>query len=149
MNTRKKTGWQRHGLSIVTSGILLLWIVLYLHANPETHWGAFFGNAIADWTGMLVMIVATKYLHEVGSAESKKVKRPAFVPKSVHEFMHEHSLMIFIVITGAGWITLFAKMHPNAKWGQVVGNIVSEWTQVLGVVVLTKGLIEVGSKESK
>jgi hypothetical protein len=29
-----------------------------------------------------------------------------------------------------------------------VGNIVSEWTQSLGVVLLTKKLIEEGSKES-
>jgi hypothetical protein len=40
-------------------------------------------------------------------------------------------------------------MNPDAKWGQVVGNIVSEWTQILGLVVLTKKLIERGSKESK
>jgi hypothetical protein len=149
MSGKKRTFWQRHGLSIVTSCVLLLWTLLYLWADPEKHWGAFFGNAIADWTGMLVMILATKYLHEVGSAESKSVKRPAFVPKSVHEFLHEHSLVIFIVMTGAVWITMFAKMQPSSKWGQVVGNIVSEWTQVLGVVVLTKGLVEVGSKESK
>jgi hypothetical protein len=30
----------------------------------------------------------------------------------------------------------------------VVGNIVSEWTQILGVVLLTKYLVERGSKES-
>jgi hypothetical protein len=29
-----------------------------------------------------------------------------------------------------------------------VGNIVSEWTQILGLVLLTKKLIEAGSKES-
>jgi|SRR6185312_2005801 len=149
MSGKKRTFWQRHGLSIVTSCILLLWTLLYLWADPEKHWGAFFGNAIADWTGMLVMILATKYLHEVGSVESKSVKRSVFVPKSVHEFLHEHSLVIFIIMTGAVWIVLFAKMQTSSKWGQVVGNIVSEWTQVLGVVVLTKGLVEVGSKESK
>jgi hypothetical protein len=38
-------------------------------------------------------------------------------------------------------------MNPDSKWGQVVGNIVSEWTQVLGLVLMTKRLIEVGSKE--
>jgi hypothetical protein len=40
-------------------------------------------------------------------------------------------------------------MNPDAKWGQAVGNIVSEWTQILGLVVLTKRLIERGSKESR
>jgi hypothetical protein len=150
MAGKKRTLWQRHGLSIVTAGILLLWIALYLTADPQKHWGSFFGNAIADWTGMLVMVLATKYLREIGSAESKKIEPPApFIPRSVHEFLHEHSLVIFILVTGAGWIALFMKMKPDAKWGQVVGNIVSEWTQVLGVVVLTKGLVEVGSKESK
>ena len=149
MASKQRTTWQRHGLSIVTAGILLLWLALYCTADPEKHWGAFFGNAIADWTGMLVMILATKYLREIGSAESRKVNKPAWLPASFHEFCHEHSLVIFIVITGAGWVIAFMKMSPNAKWGQVVGNIVSEWTQVLGVVVLTKGLIEVGSKESK
>jgi hypothetical protein len=39
-------------------------------------------------------------------------------------------------------------MDPNAKWGSVVGNIVSEWTQIFGLVILTKRLIEPKSKES-
>jgi hypothetical protein len=37
-------------------------------------------------------------------------------------------------------------MDPNGKWGQVLGNIVSEWTQILGLVLMTKRLIEIGSK---
>ena len=67
---------------------------------------------------------------------------------SVAEFLREHSLTIFLVITGIGWIVAFAAMDPASKWGQVVGNIVSEWTQILGLVLLTKRLIEVGSKEN-
>ena len=51
--------------------------------------------------------------------------------------------------TGAGWILLFKSMDANGKWGQVVGNIVSEWTQIIGLVLLTKRLLERGSKESK
>ena len=39
-------------------------------------------------------------------------------------------------------------MDSESKWGQVVGNIVSEWTQVLGLVLMTKRLIESRSKES-
>jgi hypothetical protein len=37
-------------------------------------------------------------------------------------------------------------MDSEAKWGQVVGNIVSEWTQIFGLVLLTKRLIEPHSK---
>jgi hypothetical protein len=40
-------------------------------------------------------------------------------------------------------------MDPNAKWGQVIGNIVSEWTQIFGLVLLTKRMIEHHSKESR
>jgi hypothetical protein len=39
-------------------------------------------------------------------------------------------------------------MNSQSKWGQVVGNIVSEWLQMGGLVFLTKRLIERGSKES-
>jgi hypothetical protein len=38
-------------------------------------------------------------------------------------------------------------MDSESKWGQVVGNIVSEWTQILGLVLMTKRLMEAGSKE--
>jgi len=150
MATKEKSFWKRHGLSITVASVILLLFGLYLGADPNAHWGAFFGNAIADWTGLLVTILATKYLREIGSAESKKVEPPApLIPRPLHQFLHEHSLVIFLLITGVGWVIAFMRMSPNAKWGQVVGNIVSEWTQVLGIVVLTKGLVEVGSKESE
>jgi hypothetical protein len=125
--------------------IVILWIVLYRHSNPSSHIGSFFGNAIADWTGVFVTIVMTKFLYEKGSAESKQPK--GVLPSAVLEFLREHSLTIFLVITGIAWIVLFAGMDPDSKWGQVVGNIVSEWTQILGLVLMTKKLIEVGSKE--
>jgi hypothetical protein len=69
------------------------------------------------------------------------------LPSAILEFLREHSLTIFLVITGIGWVVAFRAMDPNSKWGQVVGNIVSEWTQILGLVLMTKRLIEVGSKE--
>ena len=125
--------------------IVILWILLYRHSNPSSHIGSFFGNAIADWTGVFVTIVMTKFLYEKGSAESKQPK--GILPSAVMEFLREHSLTIFLVITGIAWIVLFAGMDPDSKWGQVVGNIVSEWTQILGLVLMTKKLIEVGSKE--
>ena len=125
--------------------MVILWILLYRHSNPSSHIGSFFGNAIADWTGVFVTIVMTKFLYEKGSAESKQPK--GILPSAVMEFLREHSLTIFLVITGIAWIVAFAGMDPDSKWGQVVGNIVSEWTQILGLVLMTKQLIEVGSKE--
>jgi hypothetical protein len=136
---------RKHSLSLSALGVVLLLIVLYSRSNPSTHWGSFFGNAIADWSGVLVTVVMTKHLYEKGSAESKKPKGKE--PSAVVEFLREHSLTIFLLITGAAWVLTFKSMDPSSKWGQVVGNIVSEWTQILGLVLMTKRLIEVGSKE--
>lgn len=144
---RRSSFWHRHSLTLVSSTILLLWIVLYTRASPQTHLGSFFGNAIADWSGMVMMVLGTKYLYEKGSAESKQPR--GILPRKWEEFLYEHSLSIFLIVTGAGWVVLFARMDAQGKWGQVVGNIVSEWTQVLGVVLMTKRLLERGSKESR
>jgi hypothetical protein len=135
---------RRHSLSLAAGTIVLLLIALYSASNPSTHVGSFFGNAIADWTGVFVTVVLTKYLYEKGSRESKQPKGRE--PSAVLEFLREHSLTIVLVITGIAWVLAFRAMDPNSKWGQVVGNIVSEWTQVLGLVLMTKRLMEVGSK---
>ena len=87
----------------------------------------------------------TKYLYEKGSRESKQPK--GVLASAALEFLREHSLTIFLLITGLGWVAAFRAMDPGGKWGQVVGNIVSEWTQIFGLVLLTKKMIEVGSKE--
>ncbi|HZS26758.1 MAG TPA: hypothetical protein VFB76_05980 [Candidatus Angelobacter sp.] len=144
---KNRTFFQRHGLTIITSTVLVLWIVLYSVSDEKRHLGSFFGNAIADWTGVVVMLLGTKYLYERGSQESKQPRHKWH--NRLREILHEHSLTIFLVITGVGWVLLFAHSDSESKWGQVVGNIVSEWTQILGVVLLTKKLVEVGSKESK
>lgn len=144
---RRRSWWQRHSLTLVAGAILLLWIALYTKSSPETHWGSFFGNAIADWTGLVVMVVITKFLYEKGSAESKQPR--GMLPNRVGEVLREHSLSLFLVATGAVWVMLFARMDAQGRWGQVVGNIVSEWTQILGLVLLTKRLVETGSKDSK
>ena len=136
----------RHSLSLAAIGFLALWVVLYVLSDPDTHLGSFFGNAIADWTGMVVMVFATKHLYEKGSSESKEPPKE-FLPRTL-EHIHEHSLTIFLLATGAVWVAAFAKMNPQGRWGEVVGNIVSEWTQILGLVLLTKKLIEKQSKES-
>ncbi|HEY4676256.1 MAG TPA: hypothetical protein VIJ01_03800 [Candidatus Angelobacter sp.] len=138
--------FERHGLTIVTSCILLAWIVLYSVSDEKKHIGSFFGNAIADWSGVVVMILATKHLYERGSSESKQPRKKS--ARRLLEILREHSLTVFLLVTGIGWVLLYAHSDSESKWGQVVGNIVSEWTQILGLVLLTKKLIEAGSKES-
>lgn len=142
---RSQSFLRKHSLSLAALGVVIFLIVLYRVSDPATHVGSFFGNAIADWTGVFVTIVMTKFLYEKGSAESKQPK--GMLPSKVLELLREHSLTIFLVITGIGWVVAFGAMDPESRWGQVVGNIVSEWTQILGLVLLTKHLIEVGSKE--
>jgi hypothetical protein len=144
--TKNQTFFERHGLTLVTGCILLAWIVLYSVSDERRHIGSFFGNAIADWTGVVVMILATKHLYERGSSESKQPKRK--LPSRLLEIIREHSLTVFLLVTGIGWVLLYSHSDSESKWGQVVGNIVSEWTQILGLVLLTKKLIEAGSKES-
>jgi hypothetical protein len=136
---------RKHSLSLTALGVVVLLIALYCGSNPSTHLGSFFGNAIADWTGVFVTILMTKHLYEKGSSESKQPKGK--LPSAVMEFLREHSLTVFLLITGVAWVVAFRAMNPGSKWGQVVGNIVSEWTQILGLVLMTKRLIEVGSKE--
>jgi hypothetical protein len=136
----------RHSLGVASVLILILWIILYSVSDPRTHVGSFFGNAIADWAGVVVTVLATKYMYEKGSAESRRPNDKGL--NAVRKLLHDHSLTIFLVITGVGWAVLYARMNSEAKWGQVVGNIVSEWTQIFGLVLLTKRLIESHSKES-
>src|SRR5581483_10180846 len=143
---RRRPWWQKHSLTLVAGAILVLWILLYAKSSPVTHAGSFFGNAIADWSGLVVMALATAHLYEKGSAESKQPRHT--LRNRIEEKLRDHSLTIFLVITGALWLALFVRMDAQGKWGQVVGNIVSEWTQILGVVLLTKRLIERGSKDS-
>jgi hypothetical protein len=137
--------WHKHSLGIVALLIVATWTVAYYFSNPSTHFGSFFGNAIADWSGVVVTVYGTKWLFEKNSRESRQCPRTDLGP--ILTKLRDHSLSIFLLVTGIAWVVLFAKMDPNAKWGQVVGNIVSEWTQALGMVVLTKRLIEWKSKE--
>jgi hypothetical protein len=144
---RKKRNFvHRHSLSLAVAIVLVSLVILYSVSDRKTHVGSFFGNAIADWSGVLVIILATKGLYEKGSAESKE---PPPVLRPFPKFVQEHSLTIFLLITGTGWVLLYSRLDSEAKWGEVVGNIVSEWTQIIGTVWLTKKLIEVHSKESR
>lgn len=138
--------WKRHSLSLTAAGILAIWLVLYVKSDPKTHAGSFLGNAIADWTGVVITILATKWFFEKGSRESRKPKR--IYKNRFRELLHEHSLTIFLVLTWLLWLALYFRVDPNSTWGTVVSNLVSEWSQQIGLVLLTKKLIETGSKES-
>jgi hypothetical protein len=147
-NSGRKRGFlAQHSLSIACVAVLILWIVLYTVSDPKTHWGSFFGNAIADWSGVVVTLFATKYLYEQGSAESRKP--PMNLRGPVWEAITDHSLTIFLLLTGVCWVVVYKHADPDSKWGQVAGNIVSEWTQILALVILTKHLIEAHSRESE
>jgi hypothetical protein len=144
---RPHRSWlHEHSLSVVIGLILLMWLVLYWHADPATHLGAFYGNAAADWLGSLVIVVATKFWFEKGSPESRV---PSVLRGRGPKVLHEHSLTVVLVLTWIGWIWWYMRVDPNGKTGQVVGNIVSEWSQILSLVWFTKYLVERGSKESR
>jgi hypothetical protein len=142
---RRRGFGRRHGLSLTVGGVIVVLILLYRGADPGTHLGGFYGNAIADWLGTLIIVIATKYLYEIGSAESRKPHPGSRSPLAC--FCIDHSLTIALIVTGIGWAVAYARMDPQGKYGQVVGNIVSEWTQILGLVLMTKYLGEFGSKE--
>lgn len=137
-------GLQAHSLSLAAVAILGTWAILYARSNPGTRWGDFFGNSVADWSGTLFLVIGTKYLYEVGSAESRIVPR-----RLRRHFLSRHSLIILLIITGAIWLAVYRSQDPASKWGQVVGNILSEWVQMIGIVFLTKRLVERGSMESR
>lgn len=146
MRTKSKSFFHEHSLSIVAAAILLVWIVLAARTDPDSHAGAFFGNAAADWMGVVLMMIGTKFLYERGSKESKPVRGHG---RRLRRLFVEHSLTIVLVLTGLGWLFLYASLDPKSRWGEIVGNVLSEWCQVIGLVLLTKKLLERGSEESK
>jgi hypothetical protein len=143
-----RNSFHRHTLSLTASAILVLWLVLYSLWDPNTHLGSFFGNAIADWSGVVVMVLATKYMYEKGSSESR-TPPPDDPAHRALDFIRDHSLTLFLAVTLLAWIALYLHSGVNTKWGQVVGNVVSEWVQSIGMVLMTKKLMEYRSKESR
>ena len=141
------SGLKKHSLGLAVGSIVALWFVLYERGDPSTHRGAFYGNALADWLGSLMIVITTKYLYELGSAESRQPH--SRTRNHLTRFAIDHSLTIVLVVTGVAWGALYSALDPQGKVGQVVGNIASEWTQLLGLVIMTKYLREIGSKESK
>ena len=118
--SRRKGFLAQHSLSIACVGVLILWVVLFFSADPRTHWGSFFGNAIADSSGVVVTVSATKYLYERGSAESRKP--PLDLRGPVWEAITDGSLTLFLLITGACWVAVYKHAEPDSKWGQVAGK---------------------------
>jgi len=45
---------------------------------------------------------------------------------------------VFLVSMWFVWIAIFRRMDPSSRSGQVIGNIVSEWTQILGLMWMTQ-----------
>jgi hypothetical protein len=143
---------REHALGLASIAITAAWIVLYSVSDDSKHLGSFFGNAVADWLGVVVTVFATKYLYELGSSESRQPPRNPPLQRllrPIWTFLVDHSLSIFLLLTGAAWVALYVSVDSESKWGQVVGNIVSEWTQIFGLVLLTKKLMEKRSKESE
>jgi hypothetical protein len=137
---------REHSLSLVLLLILAFLIVMYRLSDPSTRLGTFYGNAIADWLGVPVFVVATKYFFEVGSGESKP---PApHLRVRIGRFLVKHSLTLVLMVTGGAWVAVYARSDADSKAGQVIGNIVSDWTQVLGLVIITEYARERGSKEA-
>jgi hypothetical protein len=143
---RRRSVLRRHSLSLTLAVFVVFFLMAYSRADPATRWGAFFGNSIADWLGSLVIVVATKFWFETGSAESRVMPK---LHRHVPDWLEGHSLTIVVLVTWVGWIWWFAHIDPNGKTGQVVGNIVSEWGQMLSLIWFTKFLYERGSKESR
>jgi len=120
-------------------------LALYWRSDPATHLGSFYGNSAAGWLGSLVTVVATKFWFERGSPESRV---PSVLRGKGPKVLHEHSLTVVLVLTWIAWIVWYVRIDPNGKTGQVVGNIVSEWSQILSLVWFTEYLIEPSSKQS-
>jgi hypothetical protein len=136
---------REHSLSLTLAGILVFLFLMYRRSDPSTHVGAFFGNALADWLAVFMFVLATKYFFETGSGESRRPARHLHM-RIVH-LLIDHSLTIALALTGAVWVVVYSRSDVDSRWGQVIGNIVSAWAQVLGLVIITKYAREIGSKE--
>ena len=90
-------------------------------------------------------MIATKHLYEIGSAESRQPSR--YFRSRLLESVGDHSLTIFLSLTAAGWVIVFAKMHSEGKWGQVSKHRVRV-DAALRAYSYKKKLIEDTSKES-
>ena len=128
MRKKKSQSFLReHSLSLTLTLILVFLFVMYSRSDPATHLGSFFGNAIADWLGVLVFVIVSKYCYEIGSGESKKPAR--HFHERVARLLIDHSLTIALALTGAAWVVVYLRSDVSSRWGQVIGHIVSAWAQ--------------------
>jgi hypothetical protein len=114
---------QEHALGLAAIAITATWIVLYSVSDDSKHLGSFFGNAIADWLGVVVTVFATKYLYELGSSESRQPPHKMLRP--IWAFLVDHSLSIFLLLTGAAWVALYVSVDSKSKWGQARSSATS------------------------
>jgi hypothetical protein len=113
--SKKKRFLHQHALSIASAAILLAWIGLYSVSDPRTHLGSFFGNAIADWSGVVVMVLATKHLYEQGSAESRRL--PKSMPlRPALEFLRCHWLP---ACAGSVYTSMWIRNPNGGKWSGI------------------------------
>jgi len=136
---------KHHSLSLAAGGIILLWVFLYSRSSPATHLGSFFGNAIADWLGVLVAVIATKYFYEIGSAESRQPRGQ--LPTRFREVVRDHSLTIYWrspespgrALCRSGLESNGSGAGKQSVWGETTSR----------PVLMTKRLFELRSKESR
>src|SRR2546423_9923091 len=88
------TFWRNHSLSVVSLGLLTLFIIAYAGSDPGTHLGAFFGNAVADWSGSVILILGTKFLLEAGSCENRPARKS--LKNSFLKFFNHHSPLLVL-----------------------------------------------------
>lgn len=147
MNDSMKNFWHEHSLSILAIAILSTWIIASQFVDDQSHWGAFFNNAIADWSGVVAVVLATKYLYEKNSSESNEPPPEPPEKPRWKQLLIEHSLSLFFGITSLGILIVYINLDTQSKAGEITGNILSEWIQTIGLILLTKKFVEIRSKE--
>ena len=114
---------REHSLSLTALGVVVLLIALYCRSNPSTHLGSFFGNALADWTGVFVTILMTKHLYEKGFERKQAAEGQTAV--------------------GGNGISVRALAHrvPSDYWHRLGGGIPGHSSTISPAAVLTQKLM--------
>ena len=131
---RRKSFLHRHSLSLVTAFVLCTWITLYIRFNPSTHWAP--SSATQSPTGL-----AFSSQSSPRSICSRSVRwRAGCPPPWLRPVAHWRILVEHLSGDHRCWVDMAVRQIDPNSWGQVAGNIVSEWTQIFGMVWLTKKL---------